>query len=319
MEVKDIKKVELHLHLDGSVRVRTITELSSLDYYYVEKQMVVKDEKNESLTDYLKKFSFPLRFMQTENNLKRIASELVEDLIKDNVIYAEIRFAPIKHTDAGLDLDTIVMSVLAGLNNDKVKTKLILCMMRGDTKENNDKIVELARKYNLPIDLAGDEKRFPNELYKEQFKKIRDYGLKYTIHAGEAKGPKSINSALDFGTKRLGHGVKIEGDEHLIERLIKNDVLLEVCPTSNVNTKFVSDIKYHPVYDYYVKGLNISISTDNRTVSNTTLNKEYKLLMDNFPFTIEDFIKINVNSLKHSFLDDEAIEELEKVLLSQEN
>ena len=125
MEIKDIKKVELHLHLDGSVRVKTITELSSLDYYYVEKQMVIKDEKNADLTDYLKKFSFPLKFMQTENNLKRIASELVEDLINDNVIYAEIRFAPIKHMDAGMDLDTIVMSVLAGLNNDKVKTKLI--------------------------------------------------------------------------------------------------------------------------------------------------------------------------------------------------
>ena len=317
MEIKDIKKIELHLHLDGSVRVKTITELSSLDYSYVEKQMVIKDEKNASLTDYLKKFSFPLRFMQTENNLKRIASELVEDLIKDNVIYAEIRFAPIKHTDAGMDLDTIVMSVLTGLMSDKVKTKLILCMMRGDTKENNNKIIELARKYNLPIDLAGDEKRYPNELYKEQFKKIKDYGLKYTIHAGEAKGAKSIISALDFCTKRLGHGVKIEGDEKLIERLIKNDILLEVCPTSNVNTKFVSDIKYHPIYDYYVKGIPISINTDNRTVSNTNLNKEYKMLMDNFPFTIEDFININVNTLKHSFLNDEDKEELEKVLLSQ--
>lgn len=315
MEIKDIKKVELHLHLDGSVRVKTITELSSLDYSYVEKQMVIKDEKNASLTDYLKKFDFPLKFMQTENNLKRFASELVEDLIKDNVVYAEIRFAPIKHMDAGMDLDMIVLSVLSGLMNDKVKTKLILCMMRGDSKDNNNKIIELARKYNLPIDLAGDEKRYPNELYKEQFKKIEEYGLKYTIHAGEAKGAKSIMSALDFRTKRLGHGVKIENNEKLIDRIIKNDILLEICPTSNVNTKFVSDIKYHPIYDYYVKGIPISINTDNRTVSNTTLNKEYQLLMENFPFTVEDFININVNALNHSFLEPDEIEELEKLLI----
>lgn len=314
MKIKDIKKVELHLHLDGSVKVSTISKMANLDYSYVKKKMIIEQEKTEDLTTYLEKFDFPIKFMQTYDNLKLIAKDLIDQLIEDNVVYAEVRFAPIKHTLQGLDLDSVIMAVLSGLMSDKVKTKLILCMMRGDSEENNLKIIELAKKYNLPIDLAGDEKRFPNELYEKLFVKIRNYNLMYTIHAGESRGSKSIISALDMKTKRLGHGVKIENNSELIERIKKDNITLEICPTSNINTRCFSDIKYHPIYEYYKKGINISINTDNRTVSNTTLNKEYEILMDNFPFTIEDFININIKALDNAFINSDEKEEIKNMI-----
>lgn len=312
--VDDIKKVELHLHLDGSVRVETIKELSGLDYNFVKEQMQVNDDAT-SLVDYLKKFDLPLRFMQNYNNLKRIAKELVEDLEKDNVVYAEIRFAPNKHTQGGLTLDEVVMAVLSGLEkSDKVKTKIILCMMRGDGLDKNLEVIRLARKYNMPLDLAGDEKNYPNYKYIDLFKLINDYGLKFTIHSGEARKSESIIKALDMKAKRIGHGINLENDKELINRLKKEDVLLEICPTSNLNTKVFENIKQNPIYDLYKQGVNVSINTDNRTVSNTTLNKEYQLLLDNFDFTIEDIKKININSLKHSFLNEEEINDLVDLL-----
>lgn len=313
--IENLKKVELHLHLDGSVRPETIKELSNSNEDLKDKMSVSPDCSD--LKEYLEKFDLPIKYMQTKENLIRISKELIEDLKKDNVIYAEIRFAPQKHRKLGLSLEEVVVAVLTGLFNKEIKTKLILCMMRGDNTKNNLEVINVARKYNLPLDLAGNEKDYPNELYKELFDLINMYGLDFTIHSGEARGKESIISAINMGTKRIGHGINIENDYDLIKLIRDKDILLEICPTSNLNTKVVNNIKDHPIYNIYKNHIKISINTDNRTVSNISLNDEYKLLIDNFNFTIDDFIKINIDSINHSFLSENEKKELIEEYISE--
>ena len=210
MNVKDLKKIELHCHLDGSVRETTADSLLG------RKSNMTVSPDCKDLNEYLEKFSDPVECMQTKENLKRIAKELTEDLEKDNVIYAEIRFAPMQHT-VTLKPEEVVESVMDGLREGNIQTTLILCMMRGADYRTNHKVIELANKYNLPIDLAGAEALYPTKDYEQLFMEAKKLHLNYTIHAGESDGPKSIREALHFGTKRIGHGVSIVKDPKLIE------------------------------------------------------------------------------------------------------
>lgn len=295
--MKNISKVELHLHLDGSVRRETIKKiLGNID----DKELSVLDDC-KSLDDYLTKFDLPIKAMQTKENLRQIAYELVADLEKENVIYAEIRFAPLLHTKEGLSFEDIVESVLEGLNEGNIKTNLILCCMRGSSLDNNLETIKCAKKYGCAIDLAGAEAIYPTNDYKYIFDLCQSLNIPYTIHAGEASGEDSIKDALYFNTKRIGHGINYE-DDFITERYIKNNITLEICPTSNIQTKVVSNIKNHPIYNLYKKGVKVTVNTDNRTVSNTNLTKEYKLLMNNFNFKIEDFIIMNIYAIEASFL-----------------
>ena len=311
--IENLKKIELHLHLDGSVRVSTIEEL--LDKNNLEKELVV-DENTKSLTDYLKKFDLPIKVMQSKENLIRISKELCEDLIKDNVIYAEIRFAPNFHTKEGLSLDEVVSSVLLGLDNKNIKTNLILCMMRGDSYENNKNIIDLAIKYRnkgvCGIDLAGDEAKYSTSLYKNLFSYALGNNLNITIHAGEAGTSKEVKDAISYGAKRIGHGIKIINDDEVINLVKQKQIPLEICPTSNVQTCNVDNIMNHPIKKLFDRNILVTINTDNRTVSNTRLNKEYKLLEEYLNFTREDFIKMNLIAIDKSFLTDDKKEELKK-------
>lgn len=313
--IENLKKIELHLHLDGSVRVSTIEEL--LDKNNLEKELVV-DENTKSLTDYLKKFDLPIKVMQSKENLIRISKELCEDLIKDNVIYAEIRFAPNFHTKEGLSLDEVVSSVLLGLDSKNIKTNLILCMMRGDSYENNKNIIDLAIKYRnkgvCGIDLAGDEAKYPTSLYKDLFSYALENNLNITVHAGEAGTSKEVKDAISYGAKRIGHGIKIINDDEAINLVKEKQIPLEICPTSNVQTCNVDNIMNHPIKKLFDKGILVTINTDNRTVSNTSLNKEYKLLEEYLNFTKEDFIKTSLIAIDKAFLTNEEKQELRKII-----
>ena len=310
---KNLKKVELHLHLDGSMRVSTAEEL------FNEKDLgkkMIADNKTRSLAEYLTKFDLPIKILQKKENLIRICMELIEDLDKDNVVYAEIRFAPNFHTKEGLSLDEVVESVLSGLRSNKVKTNLILCMMRGDSFENNKKIIDLAIKYKNKgvccIDLAGDEAKYPTYLYEELFTYAKENKIDFIIHAGEASSSHEIMDAIKYGAKRIGHGIKAIDDQEVINSLINNKIPLEVCPTSNVETKAVKDYMNHPIKKLKEKNLLITINTDNRTVSNISLSKEYELLHKYFNFDYNDFIQFNRNSLEFSFATKEEKEEILK-------
>ena len=181
-------------------------------------------------------------------------------------------------------------------------------MMRNSSFKENKKIIDLTYKYLnkgvVGIDLAGDEKNYKTSNFKDLFDIINDLKMPFTIHAGEADGIDSILSAIDFDTKRIGHGVRCIEDENIINLIKEKNITLEVCPTSNVDTNMYKYIN-HPIKELYDRGVLITINTDNRTVSNITLTREYEKLSKYFNFKIDDFKKMNINAIKASFLSPE--------------
>lgn len=304
-EIKKLPKVELHLHLDGSVRTSTASELLNED---VKAKMKVDSDVTD-LNNYLEKFAIPVSLMQTKENLIRISKELAEDLKTDNVIYAEIRFAPLKHLEQGLTPEEVIDAVLEGINKVDIKTNLILCAMRGDTIKNNKRVVDLTKKYLnkgvCALDLAGAEALFKTKEYKELFEYAKSLSVPFTIHAGEADGIESIEDAITFGAKRLGHGVRVEENEETLQKIIDHNITLEVCPTSNINTGIFPSYEKHNIKRLYDKGVKVTINTDNRTVSNITISEEYIRLKNSFNFTIKDFNNMNINAINASFLTEE--------------
>ena len=260
----------------------------------------------------------PIKVMQTKENLSRIARELGEDLEKDDIIYAEVRFAPQLHTKKGLSYDDIVLSVIEGFKKCNIKINVILCMMRGASYINNLKTIEVAEKYLnkgvVALDLAGDEKHFKTKDYEELFKIAKEKNIPFTIHAGEADDASSVLDAISFGAKRIGHGIRIIEDNYATSEVIKNKVTLEVCPTSNFQTKAVEIYKNHPIKKLYEKGVLITVSTDNNTVSNVSLSNEYERLKSCFGFTDKDFLTFNLNAINAAFISDLEKEKYIKIL-----
>lgn len=313
--LKQLPKIELHLHLDGSVDLNIASKITNRSIKDLKKEMQVK-ESCQSLTDYLKSFKLPLEMMQTKENIEMISTALAQNLKEDNVIYAEIRFAPNLHTQKELSLNEIVESVLNGLKKIDIKTNLILCCMRNNTIEQNKQIIDLAKDWKnkgvVAIDLAGDEANYQTKNFKELFEYAKQLNIPYTIHAGEADHVSSVEAAINFGAKRIGHGIHIIENEKLMNLAISNKILLEVCPTSNVQTLAVPNLNEHPIKKLFKKNIPICINTDNRTVSNITLTEEYQKLKNTFNFTTENFIKMNINAINASFLSNDEKETLKK-------
>jgi len=317
-KIKNLKKVELHLHLDGSVDFDTMTFLTGDSLEELKKKMVASD-KCESLSEYLTKFDVSIEAMQTKDNLFLIARNLVNYLESQNVIYAEIRFAPMFHTKKGLSYEEIVEAVLNGLNtNNNVKTNLILCMMRGMPKDDNLKTIDVVSKYLgkgvCAIDLAGAEDKYPLNEYIDLFRIILDKKIPFTIHAGENGSYKEIELAIKLGASRIGHGIHAYESVDVQHKLKENGVLLEICPTSNVQTNSISKYIDNPIYNFYKNGIKVCVNTDNKTVSNITLNDEYIKLYNSFNFSIDDFVQMNMTAIDSAFLSDEDKKILKKEL-----
>jgi len=313
-KIKELKKVELHIHLDGSVNLDTISKITNRSVEDLKKDMIA-ESKCENLSEYLTKFDLPIKCMQTKENLKLISKELVDYLEKENVVYTEIRFAPIFHTKEGLTLESVIESVLEGLrSNNNVKTNLILCMMRGMKDEDNLKIIKLASKYLgkgvCAIDLAGAEDKYPLKDYINLFDIIKEKNIPFIIHAGENGSYEEVKIATHLGAKRIGHGIHSYESSEFLNELKNKDVLLEICPTSNIQTNTIDEYKNHPIYKFYNMGIKVCINTDNKTVSNITLNEEYIKLYNTFNFSIDDFKNMNLNAIKYSFLSEEEKEML---------
>lgn len=315
IDFKKIPKVELHLHLDGSIRKSTLNDFYQKD---VTSEIVAKD-KCLDLKEYLTKFSLPVAFLQTKENLRRACLELSEDLENDGVIYAEVRFAPNLHTSI-LTLEEVVETVIDSFKCGHLKIGVILCMTRNNSFDNNLKIINLASKYLnrgvVAIDLAGDEANYKTSLFENLFQKASENNIPFTIHAGEVNQKESIKSALNLKPKRLGHGIAVINYQDLLKRVVDEKILLEICPTSNVQTNIVAKYSNHPIKKLKNSGCLISINTDNRTVSNITLSEEYQKLAQTFNFTIKDFCQFNINAINYSWLTE--IEKQEKIKLITE-
>lgn len=316
MMVNDIPKILLHLHLDGAIDIDDAFKWVKEDGIKISKKDLLRelqvDEECHSLNDYLKKFDLPCKLLQTCERLEITSYHLFQKLVKLNVVYAEVRFAPLKHLEKGLTLDDVVISVINGFNKANVESGImggiILSLMRGEEYEKNKKVVDVAKKYLgkgvVGIDLAGAEALYPTKDYVKLFSYAKTLEIPFTIHAGEAAGVESIKAALDIGAKRIGHGVKVIDDEALMERVIKENILLEVCVTSNYQTEAIK--RRHPIEKLYRKGVKISINTDNDTVSGIDINREYARILQETKMDIEDLIKCNINSIPFIFADDKT-------------
>lgn len=304
--------VDLHLHLDGSLTPSYIIRQAkkqniSLPSYEEEELMeylrAPKDCKD--LNEYLEKFDLPCSVLQTEEALTEAVSDLCTRLKEQGLIYAEIRFAPQLHQKKGLSQSQVVAAAVKGLRYDEdFEAGLILCCMRmADNEKENMETIEAAAEYLgkgvVAADLAGAEGLFPTAAFENVFQKAKEKNVPFTIHAGEAAGADSIRKALSFGAKRIGHGIRCLEDEKLIEYLRENKIPLEVCPTSNLQTKVVEGS--YPLKKMMEKGLCITLNTDNMTVSDTTLAKEYEAAEKLFGLSGEEIQKIKENSRKAAF------------------
>lgn len=311
--------IELHLHLDGSIRVQTAWELAQeqhvllgVDSMEELAQAMRVPEDCKTLAECLKRFDLPLLLLQKEDAMERVTFELVEDLATLGVTYAEIRFAPQLSTKAGLNQDEVVEAAIRGVKHGmeqypSIRCGLILCCMRGaDIENKNFETVETAKKYLgdvvCALDLAGAESLFHTELFDPIFLRAKEYGLPMTIHAGEADGPESIKNALEYGAKRIGHGISALEDPKLIQRLIDEKITLEMCVTSNYHTKVVPDISSHPIRKFFDLGVHVTVNSDNMTVSNTNINKEIGILKEYYQFTNAEIQTLQEYAKEASFL-----------------
>ena len=322
MIVKDMPKIVLHLHLDGSIDMEDAYLWAKEDGLKItkkelEQELQVNDDCH-NLNDYLEKFDLPCKLLQTCERLEKTSYHLFLKLSKMNVKYAEVRFAPNKHLAKNLTLDDVVISVINGMNKANVETGImggiILSMMRGDSKEDNIRVINLAQKYLkkgvVAIDLAGAEAIYPTTDYVDLFRYAKIKGIPFTIHAGEAAGVESIKAALDAGANRICHGIRAIDDEAIQKIIIDKQVLLEVCMTSNYQTEAVKG--KHPIEKLYNNGIKISINTDNDTVSNIDINKEYTKILNETDLTMDDLGKCNKESIDYIFADQVVKDKLQK-------
>ncbi|HPV15147.1 MAG TPA: adenosine deaminase [Candidatus Cloacimonadota bacterium] len=316
--IHKLPKTDLHVHLDGSVRIETILELAkeekvSLPTYDAEEltNLIVCGDHTESLNDYLRGFDIVNRVLQSKNALRRVAYELAEDAAKENIRYIEVRYSPILHTQKGLKLTEISQAVIDGLKDAerafKIKTGVIICGIRNMDPMTSLKLAELAIAFKnkgvIGFDLAGGEYNHPAKDHKEAFDLALRNNLNITIHAGEAYGPESIHQALHYcGTHRIGHGTRLVEDGDLLNYVNDHRIPLEICITSNYHTKSVPDLRNHPIDFYISYGLRVTINTDNRTISDTTLTDEFMLAIELFDLDYPVVKNLVLNGFKSAFI-----------------
>ena len=313
---KEINKyIDLHLHLDGAITVDIAKKLGALQNMAFKAR---NDEELEallsvpkdcrSLNDFLKCFSLPLSLMQTPEGLSEAVRLVADNIQSHGVIYAEFRFAPQFHTDLGMTQEDAIKAALEGIKRTTLKVNLILCFMRGEgNEEKNEETLELARKYLVEdggvvaVDIAGAEAIFPTSKYENLFAKVREYGIPYTIHAGEADGPESVKKAIEFGAKRIGHGVRAFEDHDVVESIRDKGITLEMCPTSNSITIAIPDMSKFPFMNFLQKGLKVTLNTDDMGIERTNIIEEFNYMEEKFNLTFEQKRTILLNSVNAAF------------------
>jgi adenosine deaminase len=342
--IRTLPKVLLHDHLDGGLRAQTVIELAKDAGY---KKLPTKDAgeldawfqrgaKRGSLPLYLEGFAHTTGVMQTEEALERVSYEMMEDMHKDGVVYVETRFSPVFHTERGLHWEQIVSAVLRGLERGKtdfgVEYGVIICAMRNMTlsQEMAELAVDFRERGVVGFDLAGEEGGYPPKKHIDAFHYIQRSNFNITVHAGEAFGKESIWQAIQWcGAHRIGHATRLIEDitvsdddpeevmsmGYLAQYVLDKRIPLEICLTSNVDTGAVKSIETHPFGIYHRYHFRVTLNTDDRLMSNTTLTKEYKLAHDAFDLSLDDLEKLTINAMKSAFVRyKERIELIYKVI-----
>lgn len=319
MNYQLLPKIELHLHLDCSLSYKVVKQIDPSISFEEYKESFIAPPKCTDLLDYLKRAVKGYELMQTKEQLQLVTLDLMEQLKADNVIYAEIRFAPLLHLLKGLTafevVQTVNDAVTIGINNTGVEARLILCTLRHYYEEQSMETVKLVEQFKgskvVGFDIAGDEAGYPIDAHTPAFIYAKAKNIHITSHAGEACGAESVWETLHhFHPSRIGHGVRSAEDDRLLDHLKKENIHLEVCPTSNVQTNVVDKIQDHPANKIYDLGVSMNVNTDARTVSPITLTSEYELLEKTFGWNKEHFLKCNLNAINHAFCEDGLKEKL---------
>ncbi|MGB5812518.1 MAG: adenosine deaminase [Polyangiales bacterium] len=316
--IETLPKTDLHVHLDGSLRLTTILDLAARQGVSLPSDSpeglahaLHAGENTGSLVEYLKAFDTTLKVLQEADALHRVAYELAEDAAAENVRYMEVRYSPMLHTRGGLRLTTVVEAVLAGLwdaqKDHGVVANVILCGIRNISPESSFEMAQLAVAYKnrgvVAFDLAGAEYDNPAKHHLKAFKLVRDNNIAVTIHAGEAYGPASIHQAIHVcGAHRIGHGCRLREDGDLLHYVNDHRIALECCPSSNVQTGAVKGLRTHPLKLYHDLGLRVTINTDNRLITDTTVSKELWLCHTQMGLDHDDLRRMIINGFKAAFL-----------------
>jgi adenosine deaminase len=276
------RKAELHCHLDGAVRPSTADELAREQELDLPRPLrMVAPADCPSQAAYIAYFEDAIAVLQTESALERAALELGVDSAAENIDYLEVRWAPRLHLRSGLTVPEVISAVLAGLAAAPLRAVAIVCAMRQHTPEENVALAREAGRFAgrgvVGFDLAGDEVRFPAAPQRPAFEAARAAGLRLTCHAGEAGDPSSVEEALGLGVERIAHGVIGAREPRLVERIRSEGVVLDLCPTANWKCKAVPSLAEHPLPRLVRAGVRCTISTDSRTVADTTLSREFEL------------------------------------------
>ncbi len=328
-----LPKAELHCHLDGSLRPETIFDLAAQQKIELPsknvddlRSLISIHGRVASLEHYIDRFQIPLQVLQTPDALERAAYELCDDVWRDGVRYFEVRYSPILHTRAGMTSGESIEAVKRGMDRAEedlgIRTGIIICGIRNISPEVSLRLADLAVQYKhkgvVGFDLAGAEENFPAKHHQEAFFLILRNNINTTLHAGEAFGPESIHQAIHYcGAHRIGHGTRLLEDQDLMNYVNDHRIALEVCLLSNVHTKTVRSLKEHPFKFYYDQGIRVTLNTDNRLVSNTTLSQEYLTAKETFGLTLDDFREIIINGFKSSFMSHQERREMIRAVVEE--
>jgi adenosine deaminase len=313
--IKQLPKIELHLHLDCSLSFNVVNQLRPgiTDIEYRDK--FIAPEKCYNLAEFLKCAQSGIDLMQTEDELIAVVKDLFIQLKKENVIYAEIRFAPLLHLNKGLSPEKVVEIVADEVKNSSkskgIEAGLILCTLRHFSEKQSLRTIELVGKFIkddvvVGFDLAADEAGYTIDNQIKAFKYAIKKDIPRTAHAGEAKGAESVWETLkNFKPQRIGHGVRSLENPQLIDFLVGNQIHLEVCPTCNIQTNVFNEFSDHPIDKLYKSGVSLSINTDARSLVNINLTDEYFKLMNTFGWEIKDFLRCNLNTISKAFISED--------------
>jgi adenosine deaminase len=327
-----LPKAELHVHLDGSLRPGTMLELAAeygrtlpvTDPDALADYMYVRDARD--LVDYLDRFAITLSIMQTADALERIAFELAEDAAAENVRYMEVRFCPELNAQEGLSPHQTVEATLNGLRRAEqstgIRTGVIICGLRSMSPEVSLAMARVAIDFRdrgvVAFDLAGGEKDNPPKLHRDAFDLVRKANLAVTVHAGEAYGPASISQAIRYcGANRIGHGTRLFEDPDLMGYVNDFRIPLEICLTSNVQTRVAASFEDHPARLYFDHGLVVTLNTDNRLMSGTTMTEEFWRASQLLGFGWDELCRIALYGFESAFLPHQEKQALVELMREQ--
>lgn len=321
MSCFDIDKVncliDLHNHLEGALSEKTFRELGALcgkpvpEDPEVLNDLIRAPEDCRDLNQFLTKFDLATEMLQTRACLTRAVKNTVQELADMGAVYAELRYGPMYNTQEGLTQEEALQAAIEGLKDAPIPAGLIICAMRlPDIHETNMESIRLAKKYLgkgvVAIDLAGAEAVFPTADFEEEFKLAKELGIPYTIHAGKAAGPESVRDALRFGAQRLGHGVRSVEDPELVKELAERKIPLELCVKSNIITSIYDDISEYPFRQLMEAGVVLTINSDDPTVCNTDIRREWQQNVRAFDLNKEECRQLLLNAANAAFCDEET-------------